>query len=176
MPPKGVGFPDPLSGTLKEYNKYKYYFRTFLNSNQMAEQMGKQLSDMMTTYKKDKVAIIAETAVWVEPIVDSLKSTLGPKLVALERVSTNAKDLSVELSRVQERQGRDRVRDPCGRRWSAVRPPMGRPPDPGARHWLYGDGAERPVLGADRRARAGVHDLEARRARSDQPEDDPVLG
>jgi branched-chain amino acid transport system substrate-binding protein len=68
----------------------------------MAEQMGKQLSDMMTVYKKDKVAIIAETAVWVEPIVESLKSTLGPRLVALERVSTNAKDLSVELSRVQK--------------------------------------------------------------------------
>jgi branched-chain amino acid transport system substrate-binding protein len=67
----------------------------------MAEHMIKQLADMMAAYKKDKVAVVAETAVWVEPIVDSLKSTLGPKLVALERVSTNAKDLSVELSRIQ---------------------------------------------------------------------------
>jgi branched-chain amino acid transport system substrate-binding protein len=98
----GTASPLLSDNVLKDYNKFKYYFRTFLNSNQMAEQMGKQLSDMMTTYKKDKVAIIAETAVWVEPIVESLKSTLGPKLVALERVSTNAKDLSVELSRVQK--------------------------------------------------------------------------
>jgi branched-chain amino acid transport system substrate-binding protein len=97
----GTASPLLSDNVLKDYNKFKYYFRTFLNSNQMAEQMGKQLSDMMATYKKDRVAIIAETAVWVEPIVDSLKSTLGPKLVALERVSTNAKDLSVELSRVQ---------------------------------------------------------------------------
>jgi branched-chain amino acid transport system substrate-binding protein len=97
----GTASPLLSDNVLKDYNKFKYYFRTFLNSNQMAEQMGKQLSDMMATYKKDKVAIIAETAVWVEPIVDSLKRTLGPKLVALERVSTNAKDLSVELSRVQ---------------------------------------------------------------------------
>jgi branched-chain amino acid transport system substrate-binding protein len=97
----GTASPLLSDNVLKDYDKFKYYFRTFLNSNQMAEQMGKQLGDMLATYKKDKVAIIAETAVWVEPIVDSLKSTLGAKLVALERVSTNAKDLSVELSKVQ---------------------------------------------------------------------------
>jgi branched-chain amino acid transport system substrate-binding protein len=97
----GTASPLLSDNVLKDYDKYKYYFRTFLNSNQMAEQMGKQLGDMMATHKKDKVAVIAETAVWVEPIVDSLKSSLGSKLVALERVSTNAKDLSVELSRVQ---------------------------------------------------------------------------
>jgi branched-chain amino acid transport system substrate-binding protein len=98
----GTASPLLSDNVLKDYGKYKYYFRTFLNSNQMAEQMVKQLDDMMATYKKDKVAVVAETAVWVEPIVESLKSTLGPRLVALERVSTNAKDLSVELSRVQK--------------------------------------------------------------------------
>ena len=98
----GTASPLLSENVLKDYNKYKYYFRTFLNSNQMAEQMIRQVNDMMATYKKYKVAVIAETAVWVEPIVDSLKSTLGPRLVALERVSTNAKDLSVELSRVQK--------------------------------------------------------------------------
>jgi branched-chain amino acid transport system substrate-binding protein len=97
----GTASPLLSDNVLKDYNKYKYYFRTFLNSNQMAEQMVKQLADMMATYKKDKVAIVAETAVWVEPIVTSLKKELGTRLVALERVSTNAKDLSVELSRVQ---------------------------------------------------------------------------
>jgi branched-chain amino acid transport system substrate-binding protein len=100
----GTASPLLSERVVKEYDKYKYYFRTFLNSNQMAEHMIKQLADMMTVYKKDKVAVVAETAVWVEPIVDSLKTTLGPKLVALERVSTNAKDLSVELSRVQSSQ------------------------------------------------------------------------
>jgi branched-chain amino acid transport system substrate-binding protein len=97
----GTASPLLSERVLKEYDKYKYYFRTFLNSNQMAEHMIKQLADMMEVQKKDKVAVIAETAVWVEPIVESLKTTLGPKLVAVERVSTNAKDLSVELSRVQ---------------------------------------------------------------------------
>jgi branched-chain amino acid transport system substrate-binding protein len=97
----GTASPLLSDNVLKDYSKFKYYFRTFLNSNQMAEHMIKQLGDMMTAYKKDKVAVVAETAVWVEPIVESLKSTLGPKLVALERVSTNAKDLSVELSRIQ---------------------------------------------------------------------------
>jgi len=97
----GTASPLLSEQVLKDYGKYKYYFRTFLNSNQMAEHMIKQLSDMMTTYKMDRVAVVAETAVWVEPIVTELKKTLGPKLVALERVSTNAKDLSVELSRVR---------------------------------------------------------------------------
>jgi branched-chain amino acid transport system substrate-binding protein len=97
----GTASPLLSERVLKEYDKYKYYFRTFLNSNQMAEHMIKQLADMMEVHKKDKVAVVAETAVWVEPIVDSLKNTLGPKLVAIERVATNAKDLSVELSRVQ---------------------------------------------------------------------------
>lgn len=97
----GTGSPLLSDNVLKDYNKYKYYFRTFLNSNQMAEQMVKQLNGMMTTYKKDKVAIITETAVWVEPIVAALKNDLGSKLVALERVSTNAKDVSVELSRMR---------------------------------------------------------------------------
>ncbi len=53
---------------------------------------------------------------------------------------------------------------------------MGRSPNPGTRHGLYGDGTERSVLGTDRGPRTGFHDLEARRARADQPEDDSVLG
>lgn len=97
----GTASPLLSDNVLKDYAKYKYYFRTFLNANQMAEQMQLQLTDMMSTTKREKVAIIAETAVWVEPIVTALKQSLGSRLVALERVSTNAKDLSVELSRVQ---------------------------------------------------------------------------
>ncbi len=97
----GTASPLLSDNVLKDYAKYKYYFRTFLNANQMAEQMQLQLTDMMSTYKRERVAVIAETAVWVEPIVTALKQSLGSRLVALERVSTNAKDLSVELSRVQ---------------------------------------------------------------------------
>jgi len=97
----GTASPLLSDNVLKDYAKYKYYFRTFLNANQMAQQMQLQLTDMMSTTKRENVAIIAETAVWVEPIVTALKQSLGNRLVALERVSTNAKDLSVELSRVQ---------------------------------------------------------------------------
>lgn len=96
----GTASPLLSDNVLKDYDKFKYYFRTFLNANQMAEHMITQAVDMMETYKKGKVAIIAETAVWVEPIVEAFKKTLGPKLVVLERVSTNARDLSVEFSKV----------------------------------------------------------------------------
>jgi branched-chain amino acid transport system substrate-binding protein len=97
----GTASPLLSDRVLKEYDKFKYYFRTFLNSNQMAEQMLRQLNEMMKANAMDKVAVVAETAVWVEPIVNALKKEFGPKVVAVERVSTNAKDLSVELSRVR---------------------------------------------------------------------------
>jgi branched-chain amino acid transport system substrate-binding protein len=96
----GTASPLLSENVVKDYNKYKYYFHTFLNSNQMAEHMIKQADDMMATYKRKKVAIVAETAVWVEPIVAAVKKELGDKVVAIERVSTNARDLSVELSKV----------------------------------------------------------------------------
>jgi branched-chain amino acid transport system substrate-binding protein len=96
----GTASPLLSENVVKDYNKYKYYFHTFLNSNQMAEHMIKQADDMMATYKRKKVAIVAETAVWVEPIVAAFKKELGDKVVAIERVSTNARDLSVELSKV----------------------------------------------------------------------------
>ena len=96
----GTASPLLSENVVKDYNKYKYYFHTFLNSNQMAEHMIKQADDMMATYKRKKVAIVADTAVWVEPIVAAFKKELGDKVVAIERVSTNARDLSVELSKV----------------------------------------------------------------------------
>lgn len=97
----GTASPLLSQRVLDDYDKYKYYFRTFLNSNQMADQMVKQLDEMLAANSVDKVAIVAETAVWVEPIVKKLQKSLGGKLVVLERVSTNAKDLSVELSKVK---------------------------------------------------------------------------
>jgi len=97
----GTASPLLSQRVLDEPDKYKYYFHTFLNANQMAEQMAKQIDGLMEQTKKDKVAIVAETAVWVEPIVKVMQEHLGSRLVALERVSTNAKDLSVELSRVR---------------------------------------------------------------------------
>lgn len=97
----GTASPLLSDRVLENYARYKYYFRTFLNSNQMAEQMIHQLKDMMATYAMDKVALVAETAVWVEPIVEALKKELGPKLVVATRPSTTARDFSVELSKIR---------------------------------------------------------------------------
>lgn len=97
----GTASPLLTQRVLDDYDTYKYYFRTFMNSIQMSEQMIKQVHDLMETHSMDKVALVAETAVWVEPIVEALQKDLGDKLVAVERVSTDAKDFSVELSRVQ---------------------------------------------------------------------------
>lgn len=97
----GTGSPLLSQKVLDDYNTYKYYFRTFLNSIQMSEQMIVQVKEMMANQSMDKVAILAETAVWLEPIVEALQKELGSHVVAVERVATNAKDLSVEISRME---------------------------------------------------------------------------
>lgn len=99
-----TGSASPLlsDNVTKDYNTNKYTFRTFMNSNQMGEQFLVQLKDMANTYKYDKIAVVAESAVWAEPIVKSVQATFGSKIVDLERPATTAKDFSMELSKVEK--------------------------------------------------------------------------
>jgi branched-chain amino acid transport system substrate-binding protein len=97
----GAASPVYSDNVVKKYDVNKYSFRTFMNSNQMADQFIKQLKDMIEEYKFDKVAVVAESAMWVEPIIKSVKEQFGNKIVLVERPATDAKDFSVELSKVQ---------------------------------------------------------------------------
>lgn len=96
----GTATPLLTDNVLKDYEKNKYFFRTFMNSNQMAGQMIGQVRDLMKIHGFDKVAVVGETAVWVEPIVEAFKKELGSQVVVVERIATNARDLSVEFSRI----------------------------------------------------------------------------
>lgn len=97
----GAASPAFSDNVAKKYDQNKYSFRTFLNSNQMAEQFIKQLKDMVEENKFGKVAVVAESAMWAEPIIKTVKEQFGEKIVLVERPATDAKDFSVELSKVK---------------------------------------------------------------------------
>lgn len=100
-----TGAASPLVGekVAENYDKgYKYTFRPFLTSLQLGDGFAQQLQWVIESNGYDKVAILAETAVWVEPIVQSFQETLGSKLVLLERPATDAKDFSIELSKIAQ--------------------------------------------------------------------------
>ncbi len=99
-----TGSASPLfsDNVVKNYDVNKYSFRTFLNSNQMGEQFLVQLKDLVNTYNFSKIAVVAESAVWVEPIVKAVKDQFGSKVVLVERPATTAKDFSIELSKVKD--------------------------------------------------------------------------
>jgi branched-chain amino acid transport system substrate-binding protein len=100
-----TGAASPLVGdkVAENYDKgYKYTFRPFLTSQQLGDGFAEQLQWVLESKGYDKVAVLAETAVWVEPIVENFKETLGDKLVLLERPATDAKDFSIELSKIAQ--------------------------------------------------------------------------
>lgn len=97
----GAASPAFSDNVAKKYDQNKYSFRTFLNSNQMAEQFITQLKGMIEENKFSKVAVVAESAMWAEPIIKSVKEQFADKVVLIERPATDAKDFSVELSKVK---------------------------------------------------------------------------
>lgn len=98
----GSASPKLSNAVAQNYDANKYTFRTFMNSNQMGEKFILQLKDLVNTYEFDKIAVVVESAVWAEPIVKSAKEIFGSKIVLVERPATDAKDFSIELSKVQQ--------------------------------------------------------------------------
>lgn len=98
----GSASPKLSDVVVQNYAANKYTFRTFMNSKQMSTQFIKQLHELVNTYKFDKIAVIAESAVWTEPIIKATKEQLGSKIVLVEQPATDAKDFSIELSKVEK--------------------------------------------------------------------------
>ena len=98
----GSASPIYSDNVVKNYEVNKYSFRTFLNSNQMGAQFLVQLKDIITVNSFEKIAVVAESAVWAEPIVKAVQEQLGAKVVLVERPATTAKDFSMELSKVEK--------------------------------------------------------------------------
>ena len=109
----GCGAAHPkLCGKVKEnYDRYKYWFRvTPINSRFLVKVdfilLGMVAKIMATELKipKLKVAIVAEKAVWCDPIVGIAQKNLpkmGMEVVGVWRPSPVATDVTAELSAIQ---------------------------------------------------------------------------
>ncbi|MDI6726778.1 MAG: ABC transporter substrate-binding protein, partial [Smithellaceae bacterium] len=107
----GAAHPELCTRVAKDYNRYKYWFRispinstflvraNFLMLDMVAKRMAAELK-----IPKIKVAIIAEKAVWADPIVaisqDSLPK-MGMEVAGVWRPSPVATDVTAELSAIQ---------------------------------------------------------------------------
>ena len=98
----GSASPKVTEGVLNDYEYYKYTFRPMLDSNQLGEGFLQQFNDLVTENNFSKVALIAESAVWVDPIVEQFQEIYGDKVVYVDCPPTDTKDFSVILSKLNE--------------------------------------------------------------------------
>lgn len=98
----GSASPALTQNVLDDYDTNKYTFSTQLDSVQLGEGYINQLEDMVNNNGYEKVALIGESAVWVDPIEEMFNETFGDKVVLIERPSTDTDDFSIELSRLQD--------------------------------------------------------------------------
>lgn len=106
----GAAHPELCGRVAKDYNKYKYWFRvTPINSMFLAKVdfillgMVAKIMGMELGITRPKVAIIAEKAVWADPIVAAAKANLpkmGMEVAGEWRPSATATDVTAELSAI----------------------------------------------------------------------------
>jgi branched-chain amino acid transport system substrate-binding protein len=100
----------PFEKVAENYDKYKYYFRPYPN----AFYMGATLADVVATVadvvrkelgiKTPKVAILAEKALWVDPLAKRVKdeaANIGVEIVGDWRPSALATDVTAELTAIK---------------------------------------------------------------------------
>ena len=107
----GAAHPKLCSRVKENYDRYKYWFRvTPINSRYLVKVdfilLGMVAKIMATELKipKIKVAIVAEKAVWCDPIVGIAQKNLpkmGMEVVGVWRPSPVATDVTAELSAIQ---------------------------------------------------------------------------
>ncbi|MDA8137340.1 MAG: ABC transporter substrate-binding protein [Desulfobacteraceae bacterium] len=107
----GPAHPQLCDRVAENYARYKYYFRgTPFNSNYLQKNILNQLRSISVAMKKQlniesfKIAILAEKALWVDPIVKEFETTLpkmGMEVVGTWRPQPTAKDLMAELKAIE---------------------------------------------------------------------------
>jgi branched-chain amino acid transport system substrate-binding protein len=107
----GAAHPELCLRVAKDYNRYKYFFRgTPFHSLFLARTCFIQMAYVGAILKqtlnipKVKVAIVAEKAVWADPMVEAAKDNIpkmGMEVAGVWRPSQTATDVSAELSAVQ---------------------------------------------------------------------------
>ncbi len=106
----GAAHPELCARVAKDYNKYKYWFRvTPINSIFLAKVdfillgMVAKIMGMELGISNPKVAILAEKAVWADPIVAAAKANIpkmGMEVAGEWRPSATATDVTAELSAI----------------------------------------------------------------------------
>lgn len=107
----GAAHPELCEKVAKDYNRYKYFFRgTPFHSGFLARTSFIHMGMVGAILKQAlnipqvKVAIAAEKAAWVEPMVAAAKDTIpkmGMELVGIWQPSAVATDVTAELTAIQ---------------------------------------------------------------------------
>jgi len=107
----GAAHPEICERVGKNYNRYKYWFRvTPMNSIYLVKVCLINLATVNGVLKKElgieksKVAIVAEKAMWIDPMVKAIEANvpkMGMELVGIWRPSDKATDVTAELTAVQ---------------------------------------------------------------------------
>ena len=108
----GAAHPELCLRVAKDYNRYKYFFRgTPFHSGYLARTSFAQMGFVGAILKKElnipkvKVAIVAEKAVWADPMIEAAQGVIpkmGMDVVGVWRPSAVATDVTAELSAIQQ--------------------------------------------------------------------------
>ncbi|MFH1757488.1 MAG: ABC transporter substrate-binding protein [Pseudomonadota bacterium] len=107
----GAAHPEICARVGKDYKRYKYWFRvTPINSIYLVKVCLINLATVNGILKKElgipkaKVAIVAEKAMWIDPMIKAIEANvpkMGMELVGSWRPSDKATDVTAELTAVQ---------------------------------------------------------------------------
>jgi branched-chain amino acid transport system substrate-binding protein len=106
-----TGSPEPPKRLVKDYDKYKYYFKVctvnsyhlskiYMNTALMAADKVKEKLGI----EKPRVAIFVEKVIWADPIVEAAKKLfpeLGMEVVGIWRPSPTASDVTSDLTSIK---------------------------------------------------------------------------
>jgi len=107
----GAAHPELCNRVAKDYNKYKYFFRTTpINSTFLGRTSFIHLGTVGAILKKSlnlpvvKIAVVAEKAMWTEPMIKAAEGAIpkmGMESAGVWQPSPVATDVTAELSAVQ---------------------------------------------------------------------------
>jgi len=108
----GSAHPELCLRVAKDYNRYKYFFRgTPFHSGYLVKSSFVHMGFVGAILKKElnipkvKVAIVAEKAVWADPMIEAAQGVIpkmGMEVVGIWRPSAVATDVTAELSAIQQ--------------------------------------------------------------------------
>lgn len=108
----GAAHPELCERVGKDYNRYKYWFRvTPVNSNDLGKISFLLIAEAAKACKeqlkieKPKVAVMAEKAVWADPMVAAAEKNLpgmGMEVAGVWRPSATATDVTAELTAIRD--------------------------------------------------------------------------